>query len=949
MQPSREFVQRHIGPRPNDIAEMLATVGYDDLETFIADVVPASIRRTEPLNIAAGESEAAVLAELAELAGRNRVFRSYIGRGYYGTITPPVIQRNVLENPGWYTAYTPYQPEIAQGRLEALLTFQTVVSDLTALPVANASLLDEATAAAEAMALTLAVVPHSGGARYLVDDRCHPQTIAVVTTRAAARGIEVVVADPADFDFTPTADGRVTVGCLVQYPATDGALRDFSGLAERAHAAKALVTAATDLLALTLITPPGEWGADIAVGSSQRFGVPMGYGGPHAAFLATSDRYKRHLPGRIIGVSKDVDGRPALRMALQTREQHIRRDKATSNVCTAQVLLAVIAAMYAVYHGPDGLRRIARRVHGHARALAAGLSAGGLAVDHADFFDTVSVSLAPGRADAVMTAAREREINLLRLAADRIAIAFDETTTATDVNEVLACFGVTAAPSGVDAAVAAAFRRESDFLTHTVFHAHRSETAMLRYLRTLESRDLSLTAAMIPLGSCTMKLNATAEMIPITWPGFAGLHPFVPRDQAAGYTEMFSQLEAWLAEITGFSAVSLQPNAGSQGEFAGLMTIRAYHQSRGEPDRNVCLIPTSAHGTNPASAVMAGMRVVPVAADADGNIDVTDLRAKAEQHAASLAALMVTYPSTHGVFEASIREICEVVHAHGGQVYLDGANMNAQVGLCRPGDFGADVCHLNLHKTFCIPHGGGGPGMGPIGVAAHLVDHLPDHPVVPLDHPASAGTISAAPWGSASILPISWVYIRLMGGEGLTEATRIAILAANYLARRLQGSYDVLYTGPRGLVAHECILDTRGFKQSSGVEVEDIAKRLIDFGFHPPTVSFPVAGTLMIEPTESEPREELDRFVEAMIAIREEIAEIERGAASRDANLLTGAPHTMEQIAVDEWTRPYSRERAAFPTAAVRLRKSWPTVGRIDQAYGDRHLICTCPPMESYS
>jgi glycine dehydrogenase len=945
----REFVERHIGPQPDDIAAMLAAVGYDDLDRFIADVIPAAIRRDTPLALDGGHTERAVLAEITDLAARNRVFRSYIGRGYHGTFTPPVIQRNVLENPGWYTAYTPYQPEIAQGRLEALLNFQTVVSDLTALPVANASLLDEATAVAEAMALTLAVVPHGTGARFLVDDRCHPQTIAVVRTRAAARGVEVVVADPDDFDFTAGSAG-VVVGCVVQYPATDGALREFGDLAARAHAAGALVTAATDLLALTLITPPGEWGADIAVGNSQRFGVPMGYGGPHAAFFATSEKYKRHLPGRIIGVSKDVDGRLALRMALQTREQHIRRDKATSNVCTAQVLLAVMAAMYAVYHGPEGLRRIARRVHGHARTLARGLRAAGLAVDAAPVFDTVSVSLDPAAADRVMAAALDREINLLRLAPDRIAVALDETVEPADLADLLACFGapMPAATDDGEAAIDAAFRRQSDFLTHPVFHAHRSETAMLRYLRALEAKDLSLTAAMIPLGSCTMKLNATAEMMPITLPGFAALHPFVPRDQAAGYAELFGQLERWLAEITGFSEVSLQPNAGSQGEFAGLMTIRAYHRARGDAGRDVCLIPTSAHGTNPASAVMAGMRVVVVAADAQGNIDVADLRRKAAEHAASLAALMVTYPSTHGVFEESIREICEVVHTHGGQVYLDGANMNAQVGLCRPGDFGADVCHLNLHKTFCIPHGGGGPGMGPIGVAAHLVPHLPDHPVVDLGHAQSAGTIAAAPWGSASILPISWVYIRLMGGAGLTEATRIAILAANYVAARLSGAYEVLYTGPKGLVAHECILDTRGFKATAGVEVEDIAKRLIDYGFHPPTVSFPVAGTLMIEPTESEPREELDRFIDAMLAIRQEIAEVERGEAARDRNLLTGAPHTLEQVIADGWDRPYGRERAAFPTAAVRARKSWPTVGRIDQAYGDRNLVCTCPPIEAY-
>ena len=947
MQPDQEFATRHIGPRPDEIASMLGELGYDDLDAFIADIVPASIALDRPLALEPGRSEREVLAELRGLAERNSVFRSYIGMGYHGTFTPPVIQRNVLENPGWYTAYTPYQPEIAQGRLEALLTFQTMVSDLTGLPVANASLLDEATAAAEAMALTLAVVKGGEAPRYLIDERCHPQTIAVVTTRAEARGVAVEVSDPVGWTF-----GEGVIGGLVQYPATDGALRDFRGVAERAHAAGALITAATDLLALAVITPPGEWGADIAVGNSQRFGVPMGYGGPHAAFFATSEQHKRHLPGRIIGVSKDVDGRMALRMALQTREQHIRRDKATSNVCTAQVLLAVMAAMYAVYHGPEGIRRTALRVHGQARALADALVRGGQTVVHAEVFDTLMVRLAPVAADAAMAEALTRGINLRRFDATHVTIALDETVEATDLDDLAACFG--APPVARELLVGGtrvpeAFARTSGYLDHPVFHVHRSETEMLRYLRTLESRDLSLTTAMIPLGSCTMKLNATAEMIPVSWPGFAALHPFVPRDQAAGYTVMFGQLEAWLAEITGFAAVSLQPNAGSQGEFTGLLTIRAWHRARGDAHRDVCLIPTSAHGTNPASAVMAGMRVVPVAADAKGNIDVADLRAKAAEHAASLAALMVTYPSTHGVFEASIREICDIVHAAGGQVYLDGANMNAQVGLCRPGDFGADVCHLNLHKTFCIPHGGGGPGMGPIGVAAHLAPHLPDHPVVPLGHAAPSGTVSAAPWGSPSILPISWVYIRLMGAAGLAHATKVAILSANYIAKRLEGAYDVLYAGPTGLVAHECILDTRPFKASAGIEVEDIAKRLIDFGFHPPTVSFPVAGTLMVEPTESEPKQELDRFIEAMLAIREEIRMVERGGAARDANILKGAPHTLEQVIADDWTRPYPRERAAYPMPGLRARKSWPTVGRIDQAYGDRNLVCTCPPMEAYA
>jgi glycine dehydrogenase len=950
--PPNDFAARHVGPRPDEIDEMLATVGFDDLDAFIDAVVPTAIRMDRPLAIPPGESERDALAAIRDLGGRNELFRSYLGMGYHGTFTPPVIQRNVLESPGWYTAYTPYQPEISQGRLEALLNFQTMVSDLTGLPVANGSLLDEGTAAAEAMALTLAVVRPKVTPVYLIDAGCHPQTIAVVTTRAEARGIEVHIGDPDDFAF---ADG--VIGCLLQYPATDGSVRDFRAVTERAHAAKALVTAATDLLALALLTPPGEWGADIAVGNSQRFGVPMGYGGPHAAFFATSEAHKRHLPGRIIGVSKDRDGRMALRMALQTREQHIRRDKATSNVCTAQVLLAVMASMYAVWHGPDGIHRIARETHERAVQLARALIRLGHTLDHATFFDTVSVRLEPWKADKVMEGAVARRINLRRLAPDRVVVALDETVTLADLADVITVFSLDRSlpfmlDDGTDPSddmLPAKLVRQSGYLTHPVFHRYRSETEMLRYLKGLEAKDLSLTAAMIPLGSCTMKLNATAEMMPVSWPGFAALHPFVPVGQAQGYAELFRQLEAQLAEITGFAKVSLQPNAGSQGEFAGLMTIRAYHRGRGEGHRNVCLIPTSAHGTNPASAVMAGMRVVVVAADAQGNIDLADLRAKATAHAGDVAALMVTYPSTHGVFEASIREICDIVHQHGGQVYLDGANMNAQVGLCRPGDFGADVCHLNLHKTFCIPHGGGGPGMGPIGVVAHLAPYLPDHPVVPLGHPEGAGTISAAPWGSPSILPISWMYIRMMGSEGLTWATKIAILNANYIAKRLEGHYDVLYTGPGGLVAHECILDTRPFKESAGIEVDDISKRLIDYGFHPPTVSFPVPGTLMVEPTESEPKSELDRFVEAMLAIRAEIAEVEAGTADREDNLLKGSPHTMEQVIADDWDRPYGRARAAYPMPGLRARKSWPTVGRIDGAYGDRNLVCSCPPIEEYA
>ena len=953
MKSPNEFAARHVGPRPDDIESMLGVVGYPSLDAFIDAVVPDQIRLRRALVLPPGQTEAAMLATMRELAGKNQVFRSYLGMGYSNCLVPTVIQRNILENPGWYTAYTPYQAEIAQGRLEALLNFQTMVSDLTALPVANASLLDEGTAAAEAMAMTLAVVKHGEKPVYLVDENCHPQTIAVVKTRAEARGVEVRVQRPSDFVFgtTAAADAAV-VGCLLQYPATDGAVHDWRAVCDRAHAGGAMVTVATDLLALAVLAPPGEWGADVAVGNSQRFGVPLGYGGPHAAFFATKDAYKRHIPGRIIGVSKDADGKPALRMALQTREQHIRRDKATSNVCTAQVLLAVMASMYAVYHGPERIKGIALDVHSFAQHLANSLRRAGIEVDHARFFDTVAVTMPQEKCESVIVEARDRRINLRRLSNTRIAVALDETTTIDDLREVIFCF--TGVPAELVGLVAPSeffgpLYRTSAYLTHPVFHRHHSETEMLRYMRGLEAKDLSLTSAMIPLGSCTMKLNATTEMIPVSWPEFGALHPFAPTEQAAGYAELFRRLEADLCEITGFAAVSLQPNAGSQGEYAGLLTIRAYHHARDETHRDVCLIPVSAHGTNPASAVMAGMRVVVVASDANGNIDITDLRAKAEHHAGQLAALMVTYPSTHGVFEGSIKEICDIVHANGGQVYMDGANMNAQVGLCRPGDIGADVCHLNLHKTFCIPHGGGGPGMGPIGVAKHLVPFLPDHPVVPLGHAKSSGTVSAGPWGSPSILPISWIYIRLMGAEGLAYATKVAILAANYIAKRLAGQYDLLYAGAHGLIAHECILDTRPFKQSAGVDVEDIAKRLIDYGFHPPTVSFPVPGTLMVEPTESEPKEELDRFIDALLAIREEIREIETGVASREGNILRRAPHTLEQVAADNWDRPYSRERAAFPVRGLRDRKAWPTVARIDNAFGDRNLVCRCPPMEEYA
>ena len=946
---SDSFASRHIGPRPDDTRAMLETMGYPSLDAFVNAVVPDDIRLRTPLDLPAARSEAEVLAELRAIAAQNRVFRSYIGMGYHDTLTPPVILRNILENPGWYTAYTPYQSEISQGRLEALLNFQTVVADLTGLEIANASLLDEGTAAAEAMHMTHAASKQSGArATFLVDEACHPQTIAVVRTRATARGVRIVVGDPDGFDF-----GGNAIGALVQYPAGDGRVRDFRALCERAHAGNALVTAATDLLALALLAPPGEWGADIAVGNSQRFGVPLGYGGPHAAFFATKDQYKRVLPGRIIGVSRDKAGRPGLRMALGTREQHIRREKATSNICTAQVLLAVCAGMYAVWHGPEGIRRIAERVHGQTRRLAAALKGLGYRLRHDAFFDTLAVETDAATARAIHKAALKRGINLRALTKLTVGVALDETVTDADLADLVAVFGLgrdAAVPAGAPAAIPPALARTSTYLTHPVFRRYHAETEMLRYLKKLEDRDVSLTSAMIPLGSCTLKLNATTEMIPITWAEFGAIHPFAPRGQAKGYTELFRQLGEWLNGITGFAATSFQPNAGSQGEFSGLMVIRAYHKANGQAHRTTCLIPASAHGTNPASAVTAGMQVAVVNTDEHGEIDLADLRAKADEHKDTLGALMVTYPSTHGVFEDTIVEVCRIVHERGGQVYMDGANMNALVGLSRPGDLGADVCHLNLHKTFCIPHGGGGPGMGPICVAQHLVPFLPDHPVVRLGvGRRSCGTVSAAPWGSPSILPISWAYIRMMGRDGLTEATKMAILSANYVARRLHGHIELLYSGATGLVGHECILDTRPFKASAGVEVIDIAKRLIDYGFHPPTVSFPVHGTLMVEPTESESKEELDRFCDALIAIRREILEIERGEADREDNLLKNAPHCLQELLADEWTHPYARERAAYPHPSCREHKIWPPVGRIDDAWGDRNLVCACPPIEVYA
>jgi len=949
--PAESFVPRHVGPDERDVAEMVKALGFSSLDALIDATVPGKIRLRGGLSLPKGMTELEVLTYFRALAAKNQVFRSFIGMGYSDCVTPPVIQRNIIENPGWYTAYTPYQAEIAQGRLEALLNFQTMVMDLTSMEIANASLLDEATAAAEAMTMSYAVKGKPGKEVFLVASECHPQTIDVVKTRAGVRGIEVRVSSYADFKF-----GAEVFGALVQYPATDGAVIDYTQTAEKLHGVDAMLTVAADIMSLVLLTPPGEWGADVVVGNTQRFGVPLGYGGPHAAYFATKDEFKRQIPGRIIGLSRDADGKPALRMALQTREQHIRREKATSNVCTAQVLLAVVASMYAVYHGPQGLTRIARRIHGFTAALSEGLRRLGYTIVHDDFFDTIRVAPGKRNSQAILDEARNRRINL-RVMDDRsIVIALDETVGNDDISNLLAAFngakqadfGIDELASGADPRYDERFNRTTPFLTHPVFNKHHAETEMLRYMHKLESRDLSLVHSMIPLGSCTMKLNATAEMMPITWPGFAKIHPFAPLDQTDGYRQLFDELESALAEITGFAAVSLQPNAGSQGEFAGLLVIDAYHNSRKEAHRNVCLIPQSAHGTNPASAVMAGMRVVVVKTDDRGNIDVADLRAKAEEHALNLAALMVTYPSTHGVFEESIVEICQIVHKYGGQVYVDGANMNAMVGLCRPADIGADVCHLNLHKTFCIPHGGGGPGMGPIGVAKHLVRFLPGHPVVRLDGREEVGAVSAAPWGSASILPISHAYIKLMGGDGLEYASKIAILNANYIAKRLAEHFPVLYKGAHGTIAHECIVDTRVVKQASGIDVEDIAKRLMDYGFHAPTVSFPVPGTLMIEPTESEPKEELDRFCEAMISIRQEIREIESGEGDRQDNLLKNAPHPVSRVTASAWTHPYTRERAAFPAEWTRDYKFWPAVARVESAYGDRNLVCSCPPTDSY-
>jgi glycine dehydrogenase len=939
------FVRRHIGPSPRDVADMLETVGAKSLGQLMSETLPGAIRQKAPLDLGRPLSEPEALAHMRALAAQNRPFISLIGQGYSGTILPAVIQRNILENPAWYTAYTPYQPEISQGRLEALFNFQTMISDLTGLDVANASLLDEATAAAEAMALAERA-SHAKSKAFFVDRNVHPQTLAVLRTRAEPLGWTLIVGDPA-----ADLEKADVFGGLLQYPDTTGALRDPRAVIAALHAKGALAVLAADLLALTLTASPGDLGADIAIGSAQRFGVPMGFGGPHAAFMAVRDTLKRSLPGRIVGLSVDSRGAPAYRLALQTREQHIRREKATSNICTAQVLLAVMASMYAVYHGPEGLAGIARTVHRRAAVLAAGLKRLGFALVTENFFDTVTVEVGAQR-DEIVTRALEDNINL-GIGERTLRIALDETTTAEVVEAVWRAFGgslsYTEVEAGARETLPAELKRVSRFLAHPVFHAHRSETEMLRYMRKLSDRDLALDRAMIPLGSCTMKLNATTEMVPLTWPEFASLHPFAPTGQAAGYHALFKQLERWLCDITGYDAISLQPNSGAQGEYAGLLAIRAYHSARGEAHRKVCLIPSSAHGTNPASAHMAGMEVVVVACDARGDVDVDDLREKAEAHGQDLAAIMITYPSTHGVFEAHISEICDIVHGHGGQVYLDGANLNAQVGLARPGDYGADVSHLNLHKTFCIPHGGGGPGMGPIGVKAHLAPYLPGHPATDGAAAHAVGPVSAAPFGSASILTISYIYILMMGGEGLTRATEIAILNANYIARRLDPHFPVLYRNARGRVAHECIVDPRPLKAACGVTVDDIAKRLIDYGFHAPTMSFPVPGTLMIEPTESESKAELDRFCDAMIAIRQEIAAVEQGRFKIEDSPLRHAPHTVHDIADDAWARPYRRSEGCFPDGVSRTDKYWSPVGRVDNVFGDRNLVCSCPPVADYA
>jgi glycine dehydrogenase len=945
----QQFSGRHIGPSDPDVQAMLQELGYASLDELTRTALPKAIQDTALLDLPVALQEHEALAELKRIMSQNKLNRSYIGLGYYDTVTPSVVLRNIIENPAWYTQYTPYQAEIAQGRMEALINFQTMVSDLTGLPFANASLLDEGTAAAEAMSMSRDLAAEGLGDVYYIASNCLPQTIEVVRTRALALGLKVAVVDPAKVNF-----GTEAFGLLLQYPAADGQVEDYRNLISAAKNKGLIVTLATDLLALCVLTSPGELGADIAVGNSQRFGVPLGYGGPHAGFFATKDEFKRRMPGRIIGVSKDANGQNGFRLSLQTREQHIRRDKATSNICTAQVLLAIMASMYAVYHGPKGLKRIAERTHALTQLLGAGLKKLGYTLKSESYFDTLAVKLDKAQADKLMQAALAKNINLGRLD-DNILIALDEKADVHQVSELLAIFADgKAAPALKDLAataaemIPAALQRSSAYLQHPVFNSYHSESEMMRYIRKLESRDLSLTRSMIPLGSCTMKLNAASELLPITWPEVNSLHPFVPLDQAKGYQQLFEQLENYLAVCTGFDAISLQPNSGAQGEYAGLLVINAYHESQGQGHRKVCLIPSSAHGTNPASAVMAGMQVIVVKCDGDGNIDLADLKAKAVDHKNDLAALMITYPSTHGVFEEEIVQICQIIHENGGQVYMDGANLNAQIGLCRPGKYGPDVCHMNLHKTFCIPHGGGGPGVGPIGVKKHLAPFLPNHPLVKMGGDKGVGPIAAAPWGSASILPISWMYIRMMGPEGLKKATQVAILNANYIAKRLNDSFPVVYRAKNGLVAHECIVDLKEVKKTADVSVDDIAKRLIDYGYHAPTVSWPVPNTMMIEPTESESKSELDKFCETMISIRNEIREVEQGKVPKDNNVLKHAPHTAA-VVTGGWDRPYSREQAAFPKAWVKDNKFWPYVGRVDNAYGDRNLVCTCPDISSYS
>ena len=951
LNPIDHFAYRHLGINRQDIQRMVSTLDLDSLDALVDQTVPAAIRIDKQLDLPPAMSESEILTDLRTLAAQNEVYRSFIGMGYYDCLTPSVIQRNILENPGWYTQYTPYQAEIAQGRLEALLNFQTMVSELTGMEIANASMLDEATAAAEAMTLCLRARSRRSSAHaFFVSDKCHPQTIAVIQTRAEPLNIEVIVGDYETYSFD-----LPTFGALIQYPDTEGNILDYETFCQRCHNENVMVVVATDLLALTLLRPPGEFGADVVVGNSQRFGVPLGYGGPHAAFMATQEKYKRQLPGRLVGVSVDSEGQPALRLALQTREQHIRRDRATSNICTAQVLLAIMASMYAVYHGPEGLHRIAQRIQLLTAVLAQRLQQLGYTINTTPLFDTIKVTEGPRASEQIVKAAQSRQINLRIYPDGGVGVSLDETTLVADVRDLLIIFGadpdridIKSIADTIDLDYSAPLARTSSYLTHPVFNSYRSETEMLRYITKLQRRDLSLAHSMIPLGSCTMKLNATTEMMPITWPEFGHIHPFVPLSQTKGYQELFRRLNRWLAEITGFAAVSLQPNAGSQGEYTGLLTIRAYHQARGEDHRHICLIPSSAHGTNPASAVMAGMKVVVVNCDDHGNIEVDDLRAKAERHKDELAALMVTYPSTHGVFEESIADICQIVHDNGGQVYLDGANMNALVGLCQPAAFGADVCHLNLHKTFCIPHGGGGPGMGPICVAEHLAPFLPAHPLVAdVGGEHGIGPVAAAPWGSPSILLISYAYIAMMGAKGLTQATKGAILNANYIAHRLDAHFPILYKGANDRVAHECIIDLRPLKDFA--TVDDVAKRLMDFGFHAPTMSWPVAGTLMIEPTESESLAELDRFCDALIAIREEIQAIAVGETDATNNALKNAPHTAVMIASDTWERPYSRQQAAYPAAWVKDNKFWPPVARIDNVYGDRNLFCVCIPVEAYA